>query len=47
MEYTDGTLKYKVINFANKSGGVLPGVILAFSGTFDSNGYPIDKHREL
>ena len=43
MEYTDGTLKYKVINFANKSGGVLPGVILAFSGTFDSNGYPIDK----
>lgn len=21
MEYTDGTLKYKVINFANKSGG--------------------------
>lgn len=43
MEYTDGTLKYNVINFANKSGGGVPhGVILAFSGTFDTNGYPID-----
>lgn len=41
MQYTDGTMKFKIIN--NKSGGVLPGVILAFSGTFDSNGYPIDK----
>lgn len=44
MEYTDGTLKYKVINFANQSGGgVIHGMITAFSGTFDSNGYPIDK----
>lgn len=41
MQYTDGTMKFKIIN--NKSGGVFPGVILAFSGTFDSNGYPIDK----
>ena len=43
MEYTDGTLKYNVISLSNKSGGVLYGVILAFSGAFDSNGYPIDK----
>ena len=42
MEYTDGTLKYKVVNLANQSGGVPHGVILAFSGTFDTNGYPID-----
>ena len=41
MEYTDGTLKYKVEKIGG--GGVLRGVILAFSGTFDSNGYPIDK----
>ena len=41
MEYTDGTLKYKVEKIG--SGGVLRGVIMAFSGTFDSNGYPIDK----
>lgn len=40
MEYTDGTMKFNVIN--NKSGGVLPGTILAFSGSF-SDGYPIDK----
>lgn len=25
MEYTDGTLKYNVINLANKSGGGTPG----------------------
>lgn len=43
MEYTDGTLKYNVINLANKSGGVIHGMITAFSGTFDQNGYPIDK----
>ncbi len=41
MEYTDGTLKYKVEKIGG--GGVLRGVIMAFSGTFDSNGYPIDK----
>lgn len=42
MEYTDGTLKYKVEKIGG--GGVLRGVILAFSGQFDSNGYPIDKN---
>ena len=41
MEYTDGTLKYKVEKIGG--GGVLRGVIMAFSRTFDSNGYPIDK----
>lgn len=41
MEYTDGTLKYNAISLANKSGGVLRGMITAFSGTFD-NGYPIN-----
>lgn len=40
-EYTDGTCKYKVEKIGG--GGVLRGVIMAFSGTFDSNGYPIDK----
>lgn len=40
MNYTDGTMKFNVIN--NKSGGVLLGTILAFSGSF-SDGYPIDK----
>lgn len=25
-------------------GGVLPGTVTAFSGSFDSNGYPIDKN---
>ena len=42
MEYTDGTVKYKVEKIGG--GGVLRGVIMAFSGTFDSNGYPIDKN---
>ena len=41
-EYTDGTVKYKVEKIGG--GGVLRGVILAFSGTFDTNGYPIDKN---
>lgn len=41
MDYTDGTMKFTVIN--NKSGGVLPGTILAFSGEFNTDGYPIDK----
>ena len=41
MEYTDGTVKYKVEKIGG--GGVLRGVIMAFSGTFDTNGYPIDK----
>mgnify|MGYP000290992204 CR=1 FL=1 len=40
MDYTDGTIKFNVIN--NKL-GVLPGTILAFSGEFDTDGYPIDK----
>lgn len=40
-EYIDGTCKYKVEKIGG--GGVLRGVIVAFSGTFDSNGYPIDK----
>ena len=42
MEYTDGTVKYKVEKIGG--GGVLCGVIMAFSGTFDTNGYPIDKN---
>ncbi|WP_407388394.1 phage tail protein [Allisonella histaminiformans] len=42
MEYTDGNCKYKVEKIGG--GGVLRGVILAFSGQFDSNGYPIDKN---
>ena len=42
VEYTDGTCKYKVYNFFR--GGVLPGTVTAFSGSFDSNGYPIDKN---
>ena len=41
-EYTDGTVKYKVEKIGG--GGVLRGVIMAFSGTFDSDGYPIDKN---
>ncbi len=41
-EYTDGTVKYKVEKIGG--GGVLRGVIMAFSGTFDANGYPIDKN---
>lgn len=41
MEFTDGTCKYKVEKIGG--GGVLRGVIMAFSGTFDANGYPIDK----
>lgn len=40
-EYIDGTCKYKVEKIGG--GGVLRGVIMAFSGTFDSDGYPIDK----
>lgn len=44
MEYTDGTVKYNVINLVNGGGGVgvLPGVIIAFSGMFDSDGYPLN-----
>nr|WP_288697394.1 hypothetical protein [uncultured Allisonella sp.] len=41
-EYTDGTVKYKVEKIGG--GGLLSGVIMAFSGTFDTNGYPIDKN---
>lgn len=43
MEYTDGTVKYKVEKIGG-GGGVLRGMIMAFSGTFDTNGYPIDKN---
>lgn len=42
MEYTDGNCKYKVKKIATGS-GVIPGTILAFSGNFSSDGYPIDK----
>lgn len=44
MEYTDGTVKYNVINLVNGGGGggVLPGAIIAFSGMFDSDGYPLN-----
>ena len=40
MEYSDGNIKFKTMNVL---GGVLPGTILAFSGEFDTDGYPIDK----
>ena len=39
---TDGTIKFIV----TKSGGVLPGTVTAFSGTFE-DGYPVDKNTEL
>ena len=39
---TDGTCKFVV----TKSGGVLPGTVTAFSGTFN-NGCPIDKNTGL
>lgn len=39
---TDGTVKFIV----TKSGGILPGTVTAFSGTFE-NGYPIDKSTGL
>ncbi|MGP2527408.1 hypothetical protein ACTUHY_05515 [Acidaminococcus sp. LBK-2] len=38
-EFTDGTAKFIVTN----SGGVLPGTVTAFSGTF-KDGYPVDKN---
>ena len=41
-EFTDGTAKFKV----TKSGGVLPGTVTAFSGTFN-DGFPIDKNTGL
>ena len=41
-EFTDGTAKFIVTN----SGGVLPGTVTAFSGTFN-DGYPIDKNTGL
>ena len=44
MEYTDGTVKYNVINLVNAAGGgILPGAIIAFSGMFD-DGYPLNTH---
>lgn len=39
---TDGTVKFIV----TKSGGVLPGTVTAFSGTFN-DGFPIDKNTGL
>lgn len=39
---TDGTVKFIVIN----SGGVLPGTVTAFSGTF-KDGFPVDKNTGL
>lgn len=39
---TDGTCKFVV----TKSGGVLPGTVTAFSGTF-KDGYPVDKNTGL
>lgn len=41
-EFTDGTAKFKV----TKSGGVLPGTVTAFSGTFN-DGFPVDKNTGL
>lgn len=38
---TDGTAKFKVTKT-----GVLPGTVMAFSGTFN-NGYPVDKNTGL
>lgn len=43
IELVNKSYVLTAIKSARKSGGgVLPGVILAFSGEFDSNGYPID-----
>lgn len=39
---TDGAIKFVV----TKTGGVLPGTVTAFSGTFN-DGYPIDKNTGL
>lgn len=39
---TDGTVQFIV----TKSGGVLPGTVTAFSGTF-KDGYPVDKNTGL
>ena len=44
MEYTDGTVKFKVRRLGDSGGGgVLPGTILAFSGSFSDDGYPINS----
>lgn len=44
MEYTDGSMKFKVRRFGDdKGGGLLPGAIIAFSGSFSDDGYPINK----
>ena len=39
---TDGTVQFIV----TKSGGVLPGTVTAFSGTF-KDGYPVDKNTGM
>lgn len=44
MEYTDGSMKFKVRRFGDDGGGgLLPGAIIAFSGSFSDDGYPINK----
>lgn len=44
MEYTDGTVKFKVRRLGGGGdSGVLSGTILAFSGTFSTDGYPINS----
>lgn len=44
MEYTDGSMKFKVRRFGDGGGGgLLPGAIIAFSGSFSDDGYPINK----
>lgn len=54
-EITDGTAKFKVLSMTGinnrltkmeESGGVLPGTVTAFSGTF-KGGYPVDKKTGL
>lgn len=46
MEYTDGSMKFKVRRFGDDGGGgLLPGAIIAFSGSFSDDGYPLNKGR--
>lgn len=39
---TDGTASFIVRKIGGGGGQLIKGIIMAFSGTFDSNGYPID-----
>lgn len=46
MEYTDGSMKFKVRRFGDDGGGgLLPGAIIAFSGSFSDDGYPLNKGK--